>query len=61
MKPENLKPGDILRAPNGELWNVEHVFPEKVVLKQRRDVFDLAGWEPVDSYHITGGKEKPSK
>jgi len=61
LKPEDLKPGDILRAPNGELWNVDYVFPEKLVLYRRIDVFDLEGWKPVDSYHITGGKEKPSK
>lgn len=54
MKPEDLRPGDILRDKEGELWNVEHVFPEKLVIVRRESLFDLEGWEKVDSYHITG-------
>lgn len=62
MKPEDLKPGDILRAPDGQLWNVDQVLSNGgVLVVQRQAVYDLTGWEPVDSYHITGGKEKPSK
>lgn len=56
MKPTDLQKGDILRAPNGELWNVEYVFPEKIVVVRREDVFELAGWEKVDAYTLTGKK-----
>lgn len=56
LKPEDLKVGDILRDPRtGELWNVDQVLSNGgVLLIQRRSVYDLTGWEPVDSYHITG-------
>lgn len=54
MKPEDLERGDILRAPNGVLWNVECIFPEKIVVKRVEDVFDLSGWEKVDPYFLTG-------
>jgi hypothetical protein len=32
-----------------------------VLVVQRKAVYDLSEWKPVDSYHITGGKEKPSR
>lgn len=55
MKPEDLKPGEILRDPEGNLWNAEYVFPEKIVAVRRKDVFDLTGWEKVNHYTLTGG------
>lgn len=58
MKPEDIKRGDILRAPDGELWNAEYIFPNKIVAVQRIDVFDLTGWEKAGSYNLTG-KEIP--
>jgi hypothetical protein len=60
MKPEDLKKGDILRAPDGQLWNVDQVLSnDGVLVVQRQAVYDLSGWEPVDSYHITGKGSKP--
>jgi hypothetical protein len=65
LKPEdikNLRQGDILRAPDGQTWNVDQVLSNGgVLVVQRKAVYDLSEWKPVDSYHITGGKEKPSK
>lgn len=55
MKTENLKPGDMLRAPDGQLWNVDQVLSNGgVLVVQRQAVYDLSGWVPVDSYHVTG-------
>lgn len=56
MKPEDLRPGDIVRDPQGVLWNAEYVFPEKIVAVRRIDVLDLTGWEKVDHYTLTGGR-----
>lgn len=57
MKPDikHLRPGDILRGPDGQLWNVDQVLAnDGVLVVQRKAVYDLTGWEPVDSYHLTG-------
>lgn len=55
MKPEDLKPGDILRAPDGQLWNVDQVLSNGgVLVVQRQAVYDLTGWHPADAYHLTG-------
>lgn len=56
MKPEDLRPGDILRDPKtGDLWNVDQVLSNGgVLLIQRRSVYDLTGWVEVDSYRISG-------
>lgn len=63
MKFENLKPGDILRAPDGVDWNVDQVIlhgnvPVGVLLVKREAIYDLTGWEPVDSWRTTG-RENP--
>jgi hypothetical protein len=62
MKPEDLKPGDILRAPDGQLWNVDFILPTGgVLVVQRQAVHDLTGWEKPNAHQILSGKEKPSK
>jgi hypothetical protein len=59
IKPEDLKPGDILRAPDGQTWNVDQVLSNGgVLVVQRQAVYDLSGWEKVDSWRITG-RETP--
>lgn len=56
-----LRKGDILRAPDGELWNVDQVLAGGgVLVVQRQAVHDLTGWEPVNSYFITGKQEQDS-
>jgi signal peptidase I len=37
MKREDIRPGDIVRDPKGELWNVQYVYPEKIVVVRRED------------------------
>lgn len=62
-KPDikDLKPGDILRAPDGKLWNVDFILPTgTVMVVQRQAVNDLTGWTKPNSYEILSGKEKPS-
>jgi hypothetical protein len=54
MKPTDFTKGDIVRDKDGTLWNVEYVFDTKLVLVRRIDVFDLDGYEKVDSYQLTG-------
>lgn len=62
MKPEDLKLGDIVRAPDGQLWNVDWIMPNgSILVVQRLAVNDLTGWEKADAYQLTGGKEQPSK
>lgn len=59
MKPEDLKKGDILRDPDGTLWNVDFIHNDSLVVVRRIDVHDLKGWEKVDSYHLTGKGKQP--
>lgn len=62
MTPEDLKPGDILRAPDGQLWNVDQVLSNGgVLVVQRQAVYDLTGWQPADSYHLTGAHNQKSQ
>ena len=60
MKPEDLKIGDILRDKDGALWNVDQILSNGgILVVQRKPVYDLTGFEKVDSYHISGkGTEK---
>jgi len=56
LKTEKLKQGDIVRnTKTGEQWNVDMVLSNGgVLLVQRKAIYELDEWEPVDSYNITG-------
>lgn len=63
MNPNDLKPGDILRAPDGQIWNVDFILPTgSVMVVQRQAVNDLSGWQQVDAYReLTGSHNKPKE